>query len=275
MKRLRARPQSGWRKTCYIVIFEADTPWGQSFDITLIISIILSVVAVCLDSVKSVADNHGAALYIAEWFFTLIFTTEYIIRLFCTDRPLRYARSFFGAVDLLSVIPTYLSIFLPGTQYLLVIRVLRVLRIFRVLKLVHYVGEAEMLVNAMRASSRKILVFLFAVGTLVIICGSAMYLVEGEENGFTSIPRGIYWAIVTLTTVGFGDISPQTDLGQTLAALIMILGYGIIAVPTGIVSVELSRSRDVADVRTCGACSKKNHDEDASYCKRCGESLDA
>jgi voltage-gated potassium channel len=276
-KARHAKPDSGWRRTLYIVIIEADTPMGQAFDVLLLISICISVVAVSLDSVNSVAVHHGEALSVAEWFFTLLFTVEYLVRLVCTNRPGLYARSFFGIVDLLAVVPTYVSIFLPGSQYLLVIRVLRVLRIFRVLKLVKYLGEAEMLVRAMKASSRKILVFLFAVGTLVVIFGSVMYLIEGEENGFTSIPKGIYWAIVTLTTVGFGDISPQTDLGQAVAAMIMVLGYGIIVVPAGIASFELSRGAGggQAALRTCDSCGGSGHNEDALYCKHCGESLSA
>lgn len=268
------KPERGWRRTCYTVIFEADSPGGLAFDVALIVSILLSVAAVCLDTVEAVAVHYGAQLYLLEWFFTLLFSLEYVVRLICTNRPVHYARSFFGVVDLLSVIPTYLSIFLPGTQYLLVIRVLRVLRVFRVLKLVQYIGEAELLVKAMRASSRKILVFIFAVGTLVTIFGSLMYLIEGPENGFTSIPRGIYWAIVTLTTVGFGDISPRTDLGQTVAAMIMVLGYGIIAVPTGIVTAELTRA-GARGQRRCRACGARDHDMDAHHCKHCGAALEA
>lgn len=270
---IHRRPDSGWRRRLYVIIFEADTPAGLAFDVVLIISIFLSVLAVCLDTVNSIAVHHGEALLIAEWVFTILFTIEYIVRLTCTNRPLLYARSFFGVVDVLSIIPTYVSIFLPGTQYLLVIRILRVLRVFRVLKLVQYLGEAEMLVRACKASSRKILVFLFAVSNLVIIFGSVMYLVEGEENGFTSIPRGIYWAVVTLTTVGFGDISPHTDLGQAIAALIMVLGYGIIAVPTGIVSVELTRAGKQDSSDECPDCGCTDHHSDALYCKQCGEGL--
>ena len=235
-----AESYTRWQFRLHEIIFEADTPAGKLFDVVLMWSIILSVVAVMLDSVTAVRVQYGWLLYAIEWFFTILFTVEYALRLISVGRPLKYATSFFGIVDLLAIIPTYLSLIIPGSQYLLVVRILRVLRVFRVLKLAHYLGEANLLMQALSASYRKISVFLFTVLTLVIIFGSLMYLIEGQENGFTSIPRGVYWAIVTLTTVGYGDISPQTALGQTLAALIMILGYGIIAVPTGIVTVEMS-----------------------------------
>lgn len=266
-----ARRGSKWRIVLYEIIFEADTKAGRLFDVVLIVSILLSVLAVMLDSVSVLQGKYGSFLYGVEWFFTILFSIEYILRLSCVERPVRYARSFFGIVDLLAVIPTYLSLFLPGTQYLLVIRILRVLRIFRVFKLVQYIGEARILMQALRASRRKIIVFLFTVLTLVVIFGSLMYLIEGAENGFTSIPRSIYWAIVTLTTVGYGDISPKTNIGQAIAAIIMILGYGIIAVPTGIVTVELSRiPEQKAATRTCRKCGAGNHDNDAVYCKYCG-----
>lgn len=263
------------RRTFYKIIFEADTPGGKLFDVILIWSIVLSIIAVMLDSVSAIRKDYGQFLYAVEWFFTIIFTIEYILRLVSIGRPLRYAASFFGLVDLLSIIPTYLSLFVPGSQYLLVIRVLRVLRVFRVLKLAHYLGEANVLMQALHASRRKITVFLFTVLTLVIIVGSLMYIVEGAENGFTSIPRSIYWAIVTLTTVGYGDISPQTALGQALASIIMIMGYGIIAVPTGIVTVEISRAEQkrVITTRTCPECLAEGHDRDAAYCKYCGARL--
>jgi voltage-gated potassium channel len=256
------------------VIFEADTPAGKLFDIVLIVCIALSVAAVMLDSIGAVQASHGDLLTIVEWIFTLLFSIEYLLRLACVGRSMRYASSFFGVVDLLAVIPTYLSLLLPGSHYLVVIRVLRVLRIFRVLKLVQYLNEAQMLLRAVRASRRKIAVFLMSVGPLVIILGSLIYLIEGEANGFTSIPRSIYWAIVTLTTVGYGDISPKTDLGQALAAVAMILGYSIIAVPTGIVTVELTRAaKGGASSQSCSNCSLEGHDEDAIYCKYCGAKL--
>ena len=241
MKPIPHNPAAGgWRKVLYETIFEADTTAGRWFDILLIVSILISVSVVMLDSVSAVRTVFGKWLLCLEWFFTLLFTVEYLLRLLCIGRPIRYAASFFGVVDLMSIAPTYLSLLVPGSQYLIVIRILRILRVFRILKLVQYLGEAQLLVQALRSSRRKITVFLFAVLTLVIIFGSLMYLIEGEANGFTSIPRSIYWAVVTLTTVGYGDISPQTGPGQMLAAVIMILGYGIIAVPTGIVTVEMS-----------------------------------
>ena len=262
-----------WRDTLHEVIFEAETPAGKWFDILLIVSILASVLAVMLDSVSGASMHYGSLLNGVEWFFTIIFTIEYILRLICVDRPRLYATSFFGIVDLLAIIPTYISLFIPGSEYLLVIRVLRILRIFRVLKLVQYMSEAIMLMKALRASGRKIIVFLFAVLTLVIIFGSMMYLLEGAENGFTSIPRSIYWAIVTLTTVGYGDISPQTNIGQVLAACIMILGYSIIAVPTGIVTVELSQLSSKKVTQSCKSCSAEGHDDDADFCKYCGAEL--
>jgi voltage-gated potassium channel len=265
---------SRWRLVLHEVIFEADTPAGKWFDILLIWSIMLSVSAVMFDSVSSIRSAYGDLLYWIEWFFTILFSVEYLLRLICVGRPMKYATSFFGVVDLMAIVPTYLSVFFPATKYLLVIRILRILRVFRVLKLVQYLGEANLLMQALRASRRKIAVFLFTVLALVIIFGSLMYVIEGEGNGFTSIPRSIYWAIVTMTTVGYGDISPNTNIGQVLAALIMILGYGIIAVPTGIVTVEMSHVRD-RDISTqaCQECSAEGHDKDAEYCKYCGARL--
>jgi voltage-gated potassium channel len=263
-----------WRRRLHEIIFEADTAGGKAFDTLLILSILLSVAAVMADSVVTIRAAHGPLLLAAEWFFTLLFSVEYLLRLVCVDRPLRYATSFYGIVDLLAVVPTYVSLLLPGSQYLLVIRILRILRIFRVFKLVQFLGEAQLLVRALRASARKIAVFLFAVLTLVIIFGALMYLIEGESRGFTSIPRSIYWTIVTLTTVGYGDISPQTAAGQVLASLIMICGYGIIAVPTGIVTVEMGRtfSRPVS-TQACPSCAAEGHDSDARFCKACGAPL--
>jgi voltage-gated potassium channel len=263
-----------WRMVLHEVIFEADTPAGKGFDVLLIISILASVAAVMLDSMGVVRSRHGMLLYGIEWFFTLLFTVEYVLRLSCVGKPLKYASSFYGIVDLLAIIPTYLSLILPGSQYLLVIRILRILRIFRILKLVAYLGEARLLMRALRASSRKIAVFLFTVLTLVVIFGSLMYVIEGEARGFTSIPRSIYWAIVTLTTVGYGDISPQTGFGQTLASVVMILGYGIIAVPTGIVTVQMSQTFGTKiSTQACPECSAEGHDADARHCKFCGAAL--
>ena len=264
-----------WRNKLHEVIFEADTSAGKTFDVLLIICIIASVLAVVLESVSAIRVSHGQLLTQIERLFTLLFTAEYLLRLLCVGRPLKYATSFFGVVDLLAVTPTYISLILPGTHYLLVIRVLRILRIFRILKLVQYLSEAQMLMEAMRASIRKITVFLFAVSNMVIIFGSLMYVIEGEANGFTSIPRSIYWAIVTMTTVGYGDISPHTNLGQVVASLVMVLGYGIIAVPTGIVTVGMKQAFDKKSVSTqaCPECGADGHDSDAQHCKFCGSKL--
>ncbi len=262
------------RQRLHEIIFEADTPAGKRFDIILIVGIVLSVLAVMLDSVGAVRNEYGDILFLLEWGFTLLFTTEYFLRLYCVGRPHLYASSFYGIVDLLAILPTYISLILPGSQFLLVIRILRVLRIFRVFKLVQYVGEANLLLKALKASRRKITVFLFTVLTLVMIFGSLMYVIEGTENGFTSIPRGVYWAIVTLTTVGYGDISPKTEIGQALAAIIMIFGYALIAVPTGIVTVEMSQAfKEKISTQSCPQCSAEGHDSDAKFCKFCGSTL--
>ncbi|MFH1215152.1 MAG: ion transporter [Pseudomonadota bacterium] len=275
MKRSGKEPTKPWRHRLHEIIFEADTPAGKFFDIVLILSILLSTLNVMLDSVTAIHQAHGDLLRAAEWFFTLLFTLEYVLRLLSIGSPFKYATSFYGMVDLLSILPTYFSLIFPAGKYLLVIRILRVLRVFRVLKLVQYMKEANLLLHALRNSWRKIMVFLFAVLTMVVISGSLMYVIEGEENGFTSIPRSIYWAIVTLTTVGYGDISPATGLGQGLASLIMIIGYGIIAVPTGIVSVEMAQSWKNKPISTqaCPECSAEGHDHDAKHCKYCGSSL--
>lgn len=266
--------QSRWRFKLHEVIFEADTPAGKWFDVLLILSILVSVVMVMLDSVSAIQKTYGPFLLAGEWFFTILFTIEYVLRLLSVGRPLAYATSFFGVVDLLAILPTYLSIIIPGAQYLLVIRILRVLRIFRILKLVQYLGEARLLTQALRASRRKITVFLFVVLTMVTIFGSLIYLIEDPKDGFTSIPKSIYWSIVTLTTVGYGDISPKTNLGQLLSALIMIIGYGIIAVPTGIVTVELAQAfKKKISTQACPECSAEGHDPDAKFCKYCGSKL--
>ncbi|MCA9291112.1 MAG: ion transporter [Phycisphaerales bacterium] len=259
------------------IIFEAETPAGKAFDVTMLVAIILSVIAVSLESVADIREQHGTMLRLIEWIITIAFTIEYVLRLACVGRPLRYARSFFGIVDLLAIVPTYLSVFFVGSQSLAVIRAIRLLRIARVFKLVRFIGEAEQLERAMRTSLRKITVFLGAVLTLVVILGAAMYLIEGEESGFTSIPQSVYWAIVTMTTVGYGDIAPQTVGGKFLASIAMIIGYGIIAVPTGIMTVELGKARKVtADAqltRACPGCGAARHDPDAKHCKFCGTSL--
>jgi voltage-gated potassium channel len=270
-----AAPSAGWRAQLHEIVFEADTPAGRFFDFALIWLILLSCATVILESVRRVREQYGEPLYALEWLFTLLFTVEYLLRLMSVRRPLRYATSFFGVVDLLAIIPTYLSIFVPGSHYLLVIRILRLFRIFRLLKLSEYIMEADTLRRALRASRRKISVFLSAVVLLVVIIGALMYVIEGEENGFTNIPVSIYWAIVTMTTVGYGDLSPRTPFGQMIASIVMIIGYGIIAVPTGIVSVELAQAARQQTVtrQSCPACAAEGHDPDALCCKYCGANL--
>jgi voltage-gated potassium channel len=263
-----------WRDTLHEIIFEADTPAGKAFDILLLILILLSTLAVILESVATVRNAIGPALRIFEWAITLIFTVEYILRLIAVRHPLGYARSFFGMVDLLAILPTWLSLFFVGTQSLAVIRALRLLRVFRILKLAHFLREARLLRAALKASMGKIIVFLGTISTLVVIIGALMYLIEGEENGFTNIPQSIYWAIVTMTTVGYGDIAPATVPGKMLASLVMIIGYGIIAVPTGIVTAELVRPITTqVSTQACPSCSAEGHDPDAKFCKYCGDPL--
>jgi voltage-gated potassium channel len=265
-----------WRERVRIIIFEADTPAGKAFDVVLLAAIVASVVAVMLDSVAPVRANHGRALDAAEWVFTLLFTVEYALRLVCVPVPGRYARSFFGVVDLLAILPTYLSVLLPGAESLIVIRGLRLLRIFRVFKLGRFLGEASLLRQALADSRHKVTVFLGAIAILVTILGTAMYLIEGEAHGFTSIPTSVYWAVVTMTTVGYGDIAPQTVVGKALATLVMILGYSIIAVPTGIVTAEIVESAVASrkvSTRSCPQCLAEGHDRDARFCKACGAAL--
>ena len=258
-----------------IIIFEADTKAGRRFDVTLIGTILLSVLTVMLDSVPQINAKYGQQLYYAEWFFTVLFTLEYAVRLWCIEHSWGYAKSFYGVVDLLSVLPTYLSLWFPGAQFFLAVRILRVLRVFRVLRMVRYVGEAELIAQALAASRRKIIVFVASVLALMVIFGALMYVVEGGTNpAFASIPHSIYWAVTTMTTVGYGDITPTTPLGQSLASFIMIMGYGIIAVPTGIVTLELNEAnRRQANTRTCSDCSAEGHSREASYCWRCGAPL--
>lgn len=267
------RPTEGWRARIHEVIFEAETPTGRSFDLLLMWTILLSVTAVMLETIESVRASHGVPLRRAEWAFTILFSVEYVVRLACVRRPLAYATSFFGVVDLLAVVPTYLSVLVPGTQSLLVIRALRLLRLFRILKLARYVTESNELLLALKGSRRKIVVFLGWILGLVTILGSLMYVIEGPASGFTSAPRGVYWAIVTMTTVGYGDITPQTTLGQVVSAFVMILGYCIIAVPTGIVSAELVRPVGRVSTEACPACSREGHEPDARHCKHCGAAL--
>ena len=256
------------------IIFEADTPAGKAFDVALLIAILLSVVAVMLDSVVTISAEWGNELYVVEWCFTILFTIEYVLRLWCIKDSWRYARSFYGVIDLIGIIPTYLSLFLVDAQYLLVVRILRVLRVFRVLRMVRYVDEGNQLRLALAASRRKITVFVVSVLLLVVVFGSLMYLIEGPEHGFTSIPKSIYWAVITLTTVGYGDLVPITPWGQGLASIIMIMGYGIIAVPTGIVTMELSEAkRRQANTRVCPSCSVEGHTRESTYCWHCGKHL--
>jgi voltage-gated potassium channel len=257
------------------VIFETDTPLARGFDIALLWAILLSILLVIIESVTQIRQDHGAALRAAEWVFTILFTVEYALRVYSATKRLRYLTSFLGVIDLLAVLPTYLSLLFVGTQYFLVLRALRLLRVFRVLKLRRHLGEANILAKALSSSIEKITVFLVTVLTLVLLIGSTMYLVEGPPNGFINIPVSIYWAIVTLTTVGYGDISPQTPLGQFLAAMVMIIGYAIIAVPTGIVTTELSRAQHDRErnARTCEHCGARSMEADDAFCRKCGEAL--
>ncbi len=264
-----------WQAKLYAVIFGHHTAAGRGFDLALIIVIGLSVLVVMIESVGSVHARFGDELRTTEWAFTILFTAEYVLRLACVNQKRRYATSFFGIVDLLAVLPTYLSVFFPGAQAFTVIRMLRFLRVFRILKLVQYLSEANLLGQALWASRRKIMVFLLAVVTLDVIFGSLMYVVEGGQNGFDNIPRSIYWAIVTLTTVGYGDISPGTNLGQLIAALIMIMGYAIIAVPTGIVTSELVSANARNEARRCPGCGADGHSPDAVFCRICAAPLPA
>ncbi len=264
-----------WQERLYAVIFGHQTAAGRGFDLALIIVIGLSILVVMLESIGSARARFGHELRLAEWAFTAIFTVEYLLRLACVNQKRRYARSFFGVIDLLAILPTYLSVFFPGAQAFTVIRMLRFLRVFRILKLVQYLSEANLLGQALWASRRKIMVFLLAVVTLDVIFGSLMYVVEGGQNGFDNIPRSIYWAIVTLTTVGYGDISPGTNLGQLIAAVIMIMGYAIIAVPTGIVTSELVSANARNETRRCPGCGAGDHRPDASFCRLCAAPLPA
>jgi voltage-gated potassium channel len=264
-----------WRTRLNKIIYESDTPAGRAFDKILIAAIVASVALVMLESVPSVRAQHGLLLRALEWSFTGLFTFEYFLRLIAGPRPLRYVFSFYGLVDLFSILPTYLSAFIPGAISFLALRVFRLLRIFRIFKLSSYLGEAEVLQRALRAGRPKIIVFLTAVGATVITMGTVMYLVEGEANGFTSIPTAVYWAIVTMTTVGFGDITPRTPLGQALASLLMVLGYGVIAVPTGIVTNELHRASGLPNTlpSICPGCGAGTHPFDAKFCRLCGHLL--
>ena len=268
------------RNKLHEIIFGADPPAGKGFDILLMVFIIASVLVVMLETVDYIAVRFATLFYVLEWTFTIFFTIEYLLRLYCVYHPLKYALSFYGIIDLLAILPTYISYFFAGTHYLVVIRALRLLRVFRIFKLGKFMREGRVILIALRESQAKITVFLVFIVLMVTIVGSVMYLVEGGEgSNFTSIPRSVYWAIVTLTTVGYGDIAPTTEIGQFLAAVVMIMGYAVIAVPTGIVSSELIRTTTkttaTPDVRVCHYCASEGHDADAIHCKYCGEKLDA
>jgi voltage-gated potassium channel len=262
-----------FRHKLHGVIHEADTPAGKLFDLTLLILIIISIAAVMLESVASIHRQFGHELFVIEWVITIFFSLEYIGRILTVRKPLAYMLSFMGVVDLLATVPNYVDLFFPGLHFLLALRAIRLLRVFRILKLVHFVGASDMLVLALKRSRVKIAVFLFTVIVLCIILGTVMYMVEGPENGFTNIPVGIYWTIVTLTTVGFGDITPQTPLGQFISMVIMILGYGIIAVPTGIVTSEIISRKTDHNTQRCPNCHADNHKDNAKYCYNCGTKL--
>ena len=261
------------KEKIHIIIFEAETPSGKFFDIILITAIILSVLTVCLESIVSLRQNYGPLFFYIEWVFTIGFSIEYILRVFSARKPLSYILSFYGVIDLLAILPTYIAPIYSGFQSLHVIRSIRLIRIFRLFKLTRYVGEGEVLMKALRSSRYKITIFLFTVLSIALFAGALLYLVEGEKHGFTSIPKGMYWAIVTMTTVGYGDMSPQTDLGRTLASFLMIMGYGIIAVPTGIVTSEITLASKNLDTRTCSKCMYEGHATEASYCIKCGHEL--
>ncbi|KAF1712047.1 ion transporter [Pseudoxanthomonas kalamensis DSM 18571] len=270
---------TGWRRRWFDIIYRHDTPASRNFDLLLVCAILLSVITVMLDSDPSIHARWAPWLYVAEWVFTALFTAEFALRLLVVKRPLRYATSIWGVIDLVSILPTYLSLLLPGAQHLLVIRILRILRLFRILKLTRYVEESSVLMRAMWRSRRKILVFLFTVLTITVIAGALMHLVEGPEHGFVSIPTSMYWAIVTMATVGFGDLVPQTPLGRMITSVLILIGYSIIAVPTGIYTAELATSlreeqhRHRHDMRGCPDCGLEGHDPDARFCRQCGGTL--
>ncbi len=269
------RDNNGIKEKLHEIIFEADTPAGKAFDVSLLIFISMSVVVVMLESVLPLQEKYGFVFDVLEWVFTIVFTIEYILRLYAVYKPLKYAISFFGIVDLFSILPTYISLILVGSEYFLIIRVLRLLRVFRIFKLGHFIKEGALLIKALKASGARITVFLTFVILLTIIIGSMMYLIEGgADSGFTSIPRAIYWAIVTLTTVGYGDITPVTAIGQFFSAAVMILGYAIIAVPTGIVTAEIIKEgRSATNTQACRFCGSEGHDDNAVFCKSCGARL--
>ncbi|WNH07552.1 ion transporter [Thalassobellus suaedae] len=273
----------GWKRKLHEIIYEADTPEGKLFDVVLLIAILASILLVMLESIKSFDNKYHDLLNISEWIITILFSIEYIARIITVKKPIKYIFSFYGIIDFLSTIPKYISLLVGGLHALAALRALRLLRVFRILKLARYLGASNNLINALKASKAKISVFLFAVVIVAIILGTIMYMIEGEENGFTNIPKSVYWCIVTLTTVGFGDIAPQTPLGQFIASLVMVLGYGIIAVPTGIVSAEYTNQTKTdketkntnvhLNTQACTNCSAENHKDDAEFCYHCGHKL--
>jgi len=267
---MNKRSNDALRRKIYTIVFRSDTPAGKLFDLVLLWLIVFSILCVFLESVASIRQDHLGLIRIAEWFFTVIFTIEYLLRIYSSRRPLRYIFSFYGLIDLIAFLPGYLSLFLAGGQYLVVVRAFRLLRVFRILKLSRFLYEGNILRTALKASMYKVTVFITSVVTLVTIIGTLMYIIEGDKSGFTSIPVSIYWAIVTITTVGYGDISPQTPAGQLLASILMIIGYGIIAVPTGIVSVEMARATDEAKEK-CSFCYAPIYPPTARFCSNCGK----
>ncbi len=270
------RPDGGWRLRLYIIIFESDTRAGLTFDLALLMLILISVIVVMLDSVAALNERHSQLFRILEWTFTGLFTAEYLLRLSCVRHPKRYARSFYGIIDLIAILPTYLALFFPALSALIDVRILRMLRIFRLLKLGAYVREFGNLGSALLATRRKIAVFISFVALVVTIMGTLIYVVEGPENGYTSIPVSVYWAITTMTTVGFGDLTPKTDLGRLIASLMMLMGWGTLAVPTGIVSAEFAARRlsEESGSRCCSRCGSTSHGNRAKYCQDCGAQLD-
>lgn len=265
--------KSSWQPKLHEIIYEADTPKGKLFDVVLLIAIVFSIILVMLESIESFDKKYHFFLDASEWIITLLFTIEYILRIVAIKKTTKYIFSFYGIIDLLSTLPKYISFFIGGTHQLIAFRALRLLRVFRILKLPRYIGASENLKKALKASKAKIAVFIFFILIICIILGTLMYMIEGEEHGFTSIPKSVYWAIVTLTTVGFGDIAPQTASGQFIASIIMILGYGIIAIPTGIVTSEMAKTPSILNTQTCPNCAVEKHKDNSLFCYNCGSKL--
>ncbi|MBW3696477.1 ion transporter [Vibrio sp. T187] len=267
-------PRHALKHHLYVIIFGTHTPAGRAFDISLIVAIIASLIVLVLDSIPALHTKWATIFMYLEYGFTALFTIEYLLRLYCSPKPTAYARSFYGVIDLLAILPTYIAIFFPAASYISVIRMLRVMRIFRILKLVRYLQDSNILLRSLLMAKRKIFIFFSTVGILVIILGSVIYVIEGPQHGFTSIPQSIYWAIVTITTVGYGDLVPKTPFGQAIASLTMLLGYSILAVPTGIITAELNQEMNAhRSLVRCPNCSKSGHDSDAHFCKHCGGEL--